>query len=99
VATPHFGTPVAALAFGTDVQSDELSSGSHFLMDLNTWNQNRDDLRVNRRDCHGGNGWHRPCNRPGFDDGLAPLSSASLGFYKPGRTRILRCAMWRALVC
>jgi uncharacterized protein (TIGR03437 family) len=89
IATPHFGSPVGALAFGTSVQADELSSGSHFLMDLNTWNQNHDDLRGIDAMAIAGNGGTGLAVSPGFDDGLVALSSASLRFYKPGVTRVL----------
>ena len=89
IATPHFGSPVGALAFGTSVQADELSSGSHFLMDLNTWNQNHDDLRGIDAIAIAGNGGTGLAVSPGFDDGLVALSSASLRFYKPGVTRVL----------
>ena len=89
VATPNFGTPVAALAFGVNVEADELSSGSHFLMDLNTWNQNRDDLRGIDAIAIAGTGGTGVATTPGFDDGVVALSSASLGFYMPGRTRLL----------
>ena len=89
IATPNFGTPVGSLAFGTDVQSDELSSGSHFLMDLNTWNQSRDDLRGIDAIAMVGRGGTGIAVSPGFDDGLIALSSASLQFYRTGRTRIL----------
>jgi uncharacterized protein (TIGR03437 family) len=89
IATPHFGSPVGALAFGTSVQADELSSGSHFLMDLNTWNQNRDDLRGIDAIAIAGTGGTGVAVAPGFDDGLVALSSASLRFYGPGRTRVL----------
>ncbi len=89
IATPNFGTPVAGLGFGTDVQSDELSSGSHFLMDLNTWNQGRDDLRGVEAIATAGTGGTGIAVTPNFDDGLIALTSASLQFYKPGRTRIL----------
>lgn len=88
-ATPNFGSPVGALAFGASKQTDELSSGSHFLMDLNTWNQNRDDLRGIDAIAVIGNGGTGLATTPGFDDGLVPLSSGSLRFYAPGRTRIL----------
>ena len=45
LGTPHFGTGIAA-RFGTDTQTGELSVGSQFLFDLNTWNDGTDDLRV-----------------------------------------------------
>lgn len=89
IATPNFGTPVAGLAFGSGVQADELSSGSNFLMDLNTWNQNHDDLRGIDAIAIAGTGGTGLASRPGFDDGLVPLSSGSLRFYLPGRTRVL----------
>lgn len=89
IATPNFGTPVGSLSFGSDVQSDELSSGSHFLMDLNTWNQGRDDLRGIDAIALAGTGGTGIAVSPNFDDGLIALTSASLQFYKPGRTRIL----------
>ena len=89
LATPNFGTPVAALGFGFSTQLDELSSGSHFLMDLNTWNQSHDDLRGVDAIALIGTGGTGLATVKGFDDGLVPLSSGSLRFYKPGRTRIL----------
>lgn len=89
IATPNFGTPIGSLSFGSDVQSDELSSGSHFLMDLNTWNQGRDDLRGIDAIALAGTGGTGLAVSPGFDDGLMALTSASLQFYQPGRTRIL----------
>ncbi|MDP9169100.1 MAG: hypothetical protein M3N54_00665, partial [Acidobacteriota bacterium] len=89
IATPNFGTPVAALAFGASVQADELSSGSHFLIDLNTWNQNHDDLRGVNAIGIAGTGGTGLAVTNGFDDGLIALSSASLGFYMAGRTRVL----------
>jgi uncharacterized protein (TIGR03437 family) len=89
IATPHFGSPVGALAFGFSVQADELSGGSHFLMDLNTWNQNRDDLRGVDAIAIAGTGGTGVAVAPGFDDGLVALSSASLRFYSAGRTRVL----------
>ncbi len=92
IATPNFGTPVAALGLSFSRQFDELSSGSHFLMDLNTWNQNHDDLRGIDAIAMIGNGGTGIATTPGFDDGLVPLSSGSIRFYMPGRTRILpRC--------
>ncbi len=89
IATPNFGTPVAALGFGFNTQLDEMTGGSHFLMDLNTWNQNHDDLRGVDALALIGNGGTGIATMPGFDDGLVPLSSGSLRFYLPGRTRIL----------
>jgi uncharacterized protein (TIGR03437 family) len=88
-ATPNFGSPVGALALGTSSQADELSSGSHFLMDLNTWNQNHDDLRGLDAIALAGTDGTGIAVAPGFDDGLVALSSASLHFYMSRRTRVL----------
>ena len=89
IATPNFGTPVAGLAFGFDTRTDELSSGSTFLMDLNTWNQNHDDLRGVDAIALAGTGGTGIVTTSGGDDGLVPVGSASLRFYAPGRTRVL----------
>ena len=90
IATPNFGTPVALLAFGLlDAQTTELASGSQFLMDLNTWNQTHDDLRGVDAIAIIGSGGTGLATTSGFDDGLVPLSSGSLGFSLPGKTRIL----------
>ena len=92
IATPNFGAPFASTfsSFFGDAQLDELSSGSHFLMDLNTWNQNHDDLRgVDAIAIIGSGGNGLVDGLRGFDDGLVPLSSGSLRFYLPNRTRIL----------
>ncbi len=88
VATPHFGTPVG-LVLGGDVQVQELSSGSKFLFDLATWNQGTDDLRGVDALAIVGNGGTGRLTMAGFDDGLLALSSGSLSFVTPGRTRVL----------
>ncbi len=92
LATPHFGTEIASL-FGGDAQTRELSSGSTFLFDLNTWNQGTDDLRgVDAIAVIGNGGTGRSPvfpSSPGFDDGVVPLSSGSLAFVLPGRTRVV----------
>jgi uncharacterized protein (TIGR03437 family) len=91
IATPNFGTPIPLLFIvSIETQLDELSSGSHFLMDLNTWNQNHDDLRgIDAIAIAGTGGTGQVDSMAGFDDGLVPLTSSSLRFYQPGRTRIL----------
>jgi uncharacterized protein (TIGR03437 family) len=88
LATPHFGTGVAA-GFALDAQSMELTSGSRFLSDLATWNQGTDDLRGIDAVTAIGNGGTGLATMPGFDDGIVTLTSASLGFYRPGRTRVV----------
>ena len=97
LATPHYGTGIAfsATFFGTNAQTDELSSGSRFLWDLNTWNQGTDDLRGVDALAVIGNGGNGAQvlgignGQPKFDDGVVTLTSGSLRFYKSDRTRIL----------
>ena len=72
---------MGALALGTSMQADELWSGSHFLMDLNTWNQNRDDLRGVDAIALAGTGGTGLAVSPGFDDGLIAITSASLALF------------------
>ncbi|PYT27849.1 MAG: hypothetical protein DMG58_19525 [Acidobacteria bacterium] len=89
LATPHFGSGVAALGLGTNTQLDQLSSGSHFLFGLATWNDNTDDLRGVDAATLIGNGGTGRATTQGFDDGVVALTAASLGFYQAGRTRIV----------
>jgi uncharacterized protein (TIGR03437 family) len=92
LATPHFGTGVGLL-FGFTAQAGELASGSRFLFDLATWNQGTDDLRGIDAIAAVGNadiGTNTVLGTmPGFDDGVVALTSASLRFYMPGRTRVV----------
>jgi uncharacterized protein (TIGR03437 family) len=89
LATPHFGTAVASL-LGSDTQTKEMSLGSQFLFDLNTWNQGTDDLRgVDALAIAGNGGTGFESSLPGFDDGVVELTSASIGFARPARTRIV----------
>jgi uncharacterized protein (TIGR03437 family) len=88
LATPHFGTGVTA-GLALDAQSMELTSGSRFLYDLATWNQGTDDLRGIDAVTAIGNGGTGLATMPGFDDGIVALTSASLDFYRPGRTRVV----------
>jgi uncharacterized protein (TIGR03437 family) len=88
LATPHFGTGVS-LPFGVTPQLRELASGSTFLFDLGTWNQGTDDLRGVDAIAAAGNGGTGQAVMKGFDDGVVALTSASLQFYQPGRTRVL----------
>ncbi len=93
LATPHFGTALAA-QLGTDVQTQEMSLGSPFLFDLNTWNEGLDDLRgVDALAVAGTGGTGKESGTDslggGLDDGVVTLSSASLGFLAPGRTRLV----------
>src|ERR1035437_8157478 len=80
LATPQFGTGLTTY-LGVDAQSQELTIGSRFLFDLNTWNDNTDDLRgVDALAVVGNGGTGLESFIPGFDDGLATLTSTSLGF-------------------
>jgi len=91
LATPHFGSAIAA-ALGVDKETQEMSPGSQFLMDLNTWNQGTDDLRgITAISIAGNGGTGVESAMPGdnFDDGVVTLTSASLGFYRPGVTRVV----------
>jgi uncharacterized protein (TIGR03437 family) len=94
LATPNFGTAVAS-KLGTDTQTTEMSLGSQFLFDLNTWNQGTDDLRGVNALAIAGNGGTgvesllAGSPNPGFDDGVVELTSASIGFAIAGRTRVV----------
>lgn len=88
LATPNFGSPIGII-FGMDAQANELSSGSPFLFDLATWNQQNDDLRGIDVLAVAANGGTGQLTTAGYDDGVVPLSSASLGFVRKGRTRVL----------
>jgi uncharacterized protein (TIGR03437 family) len=89
LASPNFGTPVASL-LPVSTQVNEMASGSNFLFELGTWNNSTDDLRgVDAIAAAGNAGTGILSGTAGFDDGVVPLTSASLRFYLPGRTRVL----------
>lgn len=89
LATPHFGTPIASLLPLVN-QVEEMASGSAFLFALGTWNDGTDDLRgIDAIAAAGNAGTGLLSGTAGFDDGVVPLTSASLRFYGPGRTRVL----------
>jgi uncharacterized protein (TIGR03437 family) len=93
LATPHAGTGIASLVsglLGNTNQLQEMSSGSAFLFDLDTWNDATDDLRGVDAVAAAGNAGSGGTGAPaGFDDGVVSLTSASLQFYMPGRTRVV----------
>jgi len=92
IATPNFGTGLASTVLGagvSDAQLQEMASGSLFLFDLGTWNQDSDDLRGIEAIAVAGNGGTGLATTPGFDDGVVALTSASLGFYATDRTRVV----------
>jgi uncharacterized protein (TIGR03437 family) len=89
LASPNFGTPIASLLTVSN-QVGEMASGSGFLFTLGTWNQGTDDLRGVDAVAAAGNAGSGGTGDPaGFDDGVVPLTSASLRFYLPGRTRVV----------
>jgi uncharacterized protein (TIGR03437 family) len=93
LATPHFGTALAG-QLGSDVQTQEMALGSQFLFDLNTWNEGLDDLRgVDSLAIAGTGGTGVESGTQSFggklDDGVVTLTSASLGFLRAGRTRLV----------
>lgn len=89
LATPHFGTGIASL-LGSTRQVNEMDSGATFLFGLDTWNQGTDDLRGVEAVAAAGNAGSGGMGNPsGFDDGVVALTSASLQFYLPGRTRVI----------
>jgi uncharacterized protein (TIGR03437 family) len=89
LGVPNFGTGVAN-KFGNDAQTAELEIGSQFLFNLNTWNNGTDDLRgVDVVAIAGSGGTGSESTIPGFDDGAVTLTSASVAFARPGRTRVV----------
>lgn len=84
VGTPNFGSGFANLALNS--QGAEMIPGSGFLWDLNTWNQQSDDLRGIDTVAIAGNG------QGDGSDGVVTVSSASLAFaFSDGdqRTRVI----------
>ena len=94
LGTPHFGSPASNLFAqlgGRNAQTDQLAVGSQLTFDLATWNQGTDDLRgVDAISVLGNsaNGFLGTM-RPRFGDGVTSLTSGSLGFFGPERTRIV----------
>jgi uncharacterized protein (TIGR03437 family) len=95
LGTPHFGTGLLQLLASTsgipiDSQLTELATGSRFIYDLATWNQGTDDLRgVDAIAVIGSGGNGVATQNRGFDDGVVALTSGSLQFYMPNRTRVI----------
>ncbi|HVW07092.1 MAG TPA: IPT/TIG domain-containing protein [Bryobacteraceae bacterium] len=93
LATPHFGTALAA-ELGSDAQTQEMALGSQFLFDLNTWYEGLDDLRgVDALSVAGTGGTGIESGTislgGGLDDGVVTIDSASLAFLHAGRTRLV----------
>ena len=92
LGAPNFGSFIARLS-ERNAQVDQLQVGAEFTFDLATWNQGLDDLRgVDALAIVGDAGTEinlvaRAAAR--FHDSTVTLSSASLDFAIPGRTRIV----------
>ena len=85
VATPNFGSPLAAFAT-TGIQGPQLREGSRFTWELARWHQGEDDLRETDALAIVGDG-----GRGRAGDGVVALvsgSATSFGF-SPERTRVL----------
>ena len=93
IAAPNFGSyladsPLAQLVLGKNAQTSEMERASEFVWDLATWNQFADDLRgVDAVGVIGNAGSYQ--NMSNDSDGVVGLTSASLDFAEPGRTRIV----------
>ena len=92
LAAPHFGSKLGG--FGSDAQTNELQLGSRFLFDLATWNQGIDDLRGADAIAVLGDTSNIVASgldlmKQSFGDGVTTLTSGSLGFVAPERTRIV----------
>ena len=90
---PFFGAVLADrtdLFTQTGAQATELQPGSSFVFDLNTWNQYMDDLRgLDAVAVVGTGGTGIVSGTRNFDDSTVSVTSASLDFARPGRTRVI----------
>jgi uncharacterized protein (TIGR03437 family) len=89
LAVPNFGSVNPAITLVVDNETKEQAAGSTFVFDLATWNQGTDDLRGVDAVAVIGNGGTGADTMAGFDDGLVALTSGSIGFALPNRTRII----------
>ena len=94
LGTPHFGSPASNLFAqigGRNAQTDQLAVGSPLVFALATWNQGTDDLRGMDAISVLGNSANGLLGtmRSRFGDGVTTLTSGSLGFFGPERTRIV----------
>lgn len=93
IATPHFGAyqadgALADILYPVGVQTNELKPGSSFLFDLAKWNQRGDDLRGTDSLAIVGAAASF-ADLTNASDGVVGLTSASLDFAQPGKTRIV----------
>jgi len=89
IATPNFGSFIAAQYLAIGAQVVEMAPGSPFLWALNRWNQFADDLRGVDALAIAGNGGPLSGQQKA-SDGVVALSSGALGFTRDAaHTRIL----------
>lgn len=91
LAVPFFGAVAATIAGApTDVQTQQSTPGSQFLFDLATWNQGMDDLRgIDAIAVAGNAGTGVLSGIARFDESTVAVTSASLDWIFPGRTRVV----------
>ena len=93
LAVPFFGSVLAASPLAANentIQVQQLRPGSTFLWDLATWNQGMDDLRgIDAVAIAGIGGSGVVSGLENFDDSTVAITSASLDFALPDRTRVL----------
>lgn len=89
LGTPHFGTAVTSFVENPDIQLREITPGSQFLFDLATWNQGIEDFRGTDAIAVLGNAGTSFGGPARFHDSTVNLTSGSLEFALPGRTRII----------
>ncbi|MBK9169247.1 MAG: hypothetical protein IPM24_17545 [Bryobacterales bacterium] len=91
VAAPHFGSALPSTLAPADAQGQQLVRGHPLQYDLATWNQGSEDLRgidaISVLGNIGGGSLFASPQRS--HDSTVTLSSGSLDFIEPGRTRIL----------
>jgi uncharacterized protein (TIGR03437 family) len=92
---PFFGAIITEfpLASRNDAQFTQIRPGSSFIYDLATWNQGIDDLRETDAlavVADGGSGIVSGTPGANADDSTVSVTSASLEFVMPGRTRVVR---------
>ena len=92
LATPNFGHR-SRPCWESLPRLTRWPAAAAFLFGLDTWNEGTDDLRGVDAVAAAGNAGSGGMGNPvGFDDGVVPLTSASLRFYLPGRTRVFPIA-------
>ncbi|HME08634.1 MAG TPA: IPT/TIG domain-containing protein, partial [Bryobacteraceae bacterium] len=98
IGSPNFGSLVG---IGSGAQLSSSTPGSQFIYDLATWNQGIDDLRETDAIAIIGSGGNlSEAGASEVSDGVVALSSASLGFSRPGLyTRVLPACHSQGVNC